>query len=79
MEGCQRGNVYGSYLHGIFDGEQAVQKLLEGLCKVKGISIGDIKPISQQEYRENQYDLLAQGVRENVEMDKIYEILERGI
>lgn len=31
------------------------------------------------EYKEKQYDLLADGLREYLDMEKIYKILEEGI
>ena len=32
-----------------------------------------------QEFKETQYDLLADGLREHLDMKKIYEILEEGV
>ena len=41
----------------------------------KGISF-DVKTIDIEEYKNSQYDKLADLIRENMDMDKIYEILE---
>jgi len=35
--------------------------------------------IDYQEYKQHQYDLLAQSVRENLDMEKVYEIVEKGL
>ena len=39
----------------------------------------EIKLTMVKEYKEKQYDLLADAVRENLDMDMIYSILENGI
>lgn len=78
-DGCCRGNVYGSYLHGIFDSAQAIEALIGCLCARKGLQGGDFADFDPQRYRQRQYDLLAQGIRENVRMDEIYRIIEAGI
>ena len=43
--------------------------------------VGDFVPDSErdEEYRESQYNLLADTVRSSVDMERIYEILEQGM
>ena len=77
-DGCQAGNIYGSYLHGFFDTEACREAVLGALAAQKGISLqGDAFDLKA--YKEHQYDLLAKGVRENLDMALIYRILEAGI
>ncbi|MDD6154486.1 MAG: cobyric acid synthase [Eubacteriales bacterium] len=76
-EGCIDGDVFGTYLHGLFDTGELTEKLADYLAKRKGLDISDIKPVSHAEYKEQQYDLLAEGVRQALDMDKIYEILDK--
>ena len=77
-DGCQAGNIYGSYLHGFFDTEACREAVLGALAAQKGISLqGDAFDLKA--YKEQQYDLLAKGVRENLDMALIYRILEAGI
>lgn len=79
LEGYKKGNVMGSYLHGIFDEEEFRRGLLEILCKKKGIAFEIEEGMSYQEYKERQYDKLADVLRENIDMKRIYEImLENG-
>lgn len=79
LEGYQKGNVIGCYLHGIFDEEEFRKRLLEILCKQKGIEWKQEDRTSYQEYKESQYDKLADILRENIDMKRIYEImLENG-
>ena len=35
--------------------------------------------IDEKVYKEQQYDKLAEGLRENMDMAKIYQILEEGL
>ena len=78
-QGCCQGNVFGTYLHGVFDHPQMAQQLINALCERKGIDPAQISAVDFAQYKETQYDLLAQGVRESLDMEKIYRILEEGI
>ncbi len=71
--------VYGTYIHGIFDGEGIAAKIVEALLARKGLSMDDVKVIDYQKYKQHQYDLLAQSVREHLDMEKVYEIVEKGL
>ena len=74
-DGCFKDNAAGSYLHGIFDEEDFREALLKLICARKGIAYTKGKGKSYQEYKEEQYDLLADGVRKAVDMERIYQIL----
>lgn len=77
-DGLNHGNVYGSYVHGIFDREEVAKTVVSALLKNKGLSDEDVKAVNLKEYKEQQYDLLADGIRKNVDMKLIYAILEQG-
>ncbi len=74
-DGMASGNVWGSYVHGIFDRGGFAQAFVSCLLKAKGLDPAQGVE-DWREYKERQYDLLAQGVREALDMRKIYEILE---
>jgi len=78
-DGCQNGNVYGTYVHGIFDDADVAYTVVKSLMKNKGIDFADYKNQSTEDYKQKQYDLLADTVRKSVNMDLIYNILENGI
>ncbi len=78
-DGCHEGNVYGSYLHGIFDSKEFTQALVESLFKVKGLDASSVQAVNMHDYKEEQYNKLAQVMRENMDMDLVYRILEEGI
>ena len=77
-DGCVRGNVLGTYLHGLFDRGEAVDKLASWLCARRGIDPGAAMPESRAAYKQRQYDLLADGVRAALDMDALRRIMERG-
>ncbi len=72
-------NIYGSYIHGIFDGDGIAKSIVDALLAKKGIKPDDVHTISFAEYKKQQYDILAEAVRKNLDMKKIYEILKAGI
>jgi adenosylcobyric acid synthase len=77
--GMCRDNIYGSYIHGIFDKEDVAKTLVSALYRAKGLDGGEIAGLNVQAYKERQYDLLAQGIRENIDMERLYRILGEGI
>jgi adenosylcobyric acid synthase len=74
----ERGNAAGSYVHGIFDTAAVSGALVRALFARKGIT-WDGAAADRSTYREQQFDLLASGVRKALDMDKIYRILEEGV
>ena len=73
------GNVYGSYVHGIFDAPGIADTVLGALCGRKGIEISALETFDMREYKEQQYDLLADAVREGLDMDYVYRVLDREV
>ena len=71
-EGCVCKNVFGTYLHGLFDSGELTQALVKLLCARKGISPRETRPTSMAEYRQAQFDLLADGVRRALDMGAVY-------
>ena len=71
------GRIWGSYLHGIFDNEDLVFGLVYDIMREKGINPGE-NHLSVAEYKEIQYNKLADLIRNNLDMDQIYRILFEG-
>ena len=80
MESCllNSGNVYGSYVHGIFDREEVAKAIISALLRAKGLSDEDVVSTDMAAYKEQQYDLLADGIRRNMDMELLYRIVEQG-
>lgn len=75
-EGCASGHVYGTYLHGLFDSGEATQRIAAYLAEKKGIPVDHRRPLSRREYAEKQYDILADVVRQAVDMKRIYALVK---
>ncbi len=77
-DGANVKNVYGSYVHGIFDSRQVSGEIIKTLYKKKKIPFCQ-ETLDRATYKQTQYDLLARQVRQSVDMDRIYDILMRGV
>lgn len=75
--GMSRGNVYGTYIHGIFD--KCAAEVVKCLCREKGISTADVKEVDMRAVREREYDRLADAVRESIDMELVYKILNKEV
>ena len=74
-EGCVCGNVFGTYLHGLFDTGELTEKLTAFLCRRKGIRPEAAALVPMAAYREQQYNKLADGVRAALDMAAIYKAM----
>lgn len=75
----QKGNVYGSYVHGIFDEDGIAQSVVHALYDRRGLGFDEDSEFDVRSYRESQYDQLAKAVRASLDMDLVYRILEEGV
>ena len=73
------GNVYGSYVHGIFDAPGIADTILRALCARKGVSFDAQATFDARGYKERQYDLLADVVRGGLDMSFVYRVLRREV
>ena len=78
-DGAQRGNVYGTYVHGIFDRKNVAEAVVRALGRAKGLDVNELAAVDFAAFKETQYDILADALREHLDMKKIYQILEDGI
>ena len=75
-DGAASGNVFGSYLHGLFDSGELVERFAQFLAARKGLTVPDVHIETRAACRDRQYDLLAEAVRQSLDMHRIYEIME---
>lgn len=75
-EGAAAGNVFGTYLHGLFDTGELTEKLAAWLLACKGLSAADVRAESHAAYKERQYDLLADAVRAAVDIAAVYRAMD---
>ena len=71
-------NIYGSYVHGLFDHESMANSVVQALAKRKGIEIEGGVFENYQAYKEKQYDKLADMLRKYLNMEVIYGILKEA-
>ncbi|MBR1702439.1 MAG: cobyric acid synthase [Lachnospiraceae bacterium] len=77
----QSGNICGTYIHGVFDGEGVAPAILNGLAAKKGVAVGTIgtgQMLDYRTYKETQYDLLAETLREHLDMEAVYGMLREA-
>lgn len=78
LDGCQQGNVYGTYLHGLFDSTACAQALVSALLAARGLDPDALVARDMTAYKQEQYDKLADIVRRSLDMDLVYQILRAG-
>lgn len=78
-DGCYTDNVIGTYVHGIFDEEEFRRAFVSLLCDRKGIVYEKNCRMTFREYKEMQYDRLADILRQSLNMKRIYEILDDSV
>lgn len=74
-DGAVRGNIYGCYVHGVFDRPEVSGELVRSLLLQKGMDADQVQAPDMFRYKEQQYDKLADVIRENLDMQAIYRIL----
>lgn len=71
------GKIWGTYLHGIFDNDGFRIAFVNYLRKQKGLEpISELENYTFNHNKQVQYDLLAERVRANLDIGKIYQILD---
>lgn len=68
-------NVYGTYVHGLFDQGNIAMALIRALAGKKGVTMEDEEGYDYQTFRERQYDILADTLRAYLNMEEIYGML----
>ena len=71
-------NVFGTYLHGIFDDIDFTRTILNNIRKMKNLEPIESNVKSFKEFKNQQYDKLADYLREHLDMEKIYEIMNES-
>ncbi|WP_018886549.1 cobyric acid synthase [Paenibacillus massiliensis] len=76
-EGCGTtdGRVWGTYLHGIFDNDRLRRAWLDQIREQKGLQ-PRMTTFSAREVKNQEFDRVAAVVREHLDMDRIYQLLQ---
>lgn len=68
-------NIYGTYIHGIFDRSEISTEIINSLMKSKGIEISHKDVIDMDKYKEKQYEILAENLEKAIDVDKLLAVL----
>lgn len=71
---CQ-GNIYGTYIHGLFDEKEVVKGIVNSLANELQVNIELENVTDYQTLKEREYDRLANTMREFMDMKAIYEMM----
>lgn len=71
----EAGNVFGTYIHGIFDDIQFTRNFLNIIRREKGLDDVESQVKDFEAFKDNEYNKLADVLRDSIDMGKIYEIL----
>ena len=73
---CDReGKAAGTYLHGIFDNSEFTLGVVNNLRSRKGLKELETGGTDYQDFKRKEYDRLAKLIRDNLDMKKVYEII----
>lgn len=75
MCGWQKGNCYGTYVHGIFDSSNIAERVVNALLASKKMQ-GNALACDTNAYKDMQYNKLADTVSASLDIQRIYGILE---
>ena len=81
-EGAACGNVFGTYLHGLFDEPGVALALARSLARMRGLPesvVGAAGAASAADHRAREFDRLADSVRGALDMEYVYRIIEEGV
>ncbi len=71
-------DVYGTYVHGVFDKAEMICALLGALAQKKGIALEHAGVLDYRDYKEKQYEKLADILSQYLDMREIYGILREA-
>ena len=78
-DGAAAENVFGTYLHGLFDSGALTERLAAWLLGRRGLSSEQALVESRRDYQERQYDLLADTVLSSLDMAAVYAAMDRYV
>lgn len=71
-------NIYGSYVHGLFDEGMIANAMVQALAEKKGIEMENGEFEDYRTFKDKQYDKLADTLRMYLNMEEIYGMLREA-
>ncbi|MFH1318565.1 MAG: cobyric acid synthase CobQ, partial [Candidatus Omnitrophota bacterium] len=72
----QDGRIWGTYIHGIFDNDVLRQNFLNQIRKNKNLTISGKNTVFDP---DREYDNLAILLKNNIDMDCLKKIIDKGV
>ncbi len=76
--GLCKDNVYGSYVHGIFDKAGVAKAVAKALADRKGVTLTGNELLDQREFTDREYDRLADGIRKSLDIPAVYAMMREA-
>ena len=76
--GICSGNIYGTYIHGFFDRGEVAETVVRALAGKKGIEFKGGETVDHREFKEKEFDRLADILRSSLDMDAVYSMLREA-
>lgn len=68
-------DIYGTYIHGIFDKKEVATAVISSLAKKKGVPSDTSSQLDQSDYRSRRYDMIANNLRQSLNTEMIISLL----
>jgi adenosylcobyric acid synthase len=75
MDGQYKDNVWGTYIHGIFDNDDLRRALINSVRKNRGLEETIHKNIIYNDLKDEAFKLWAEAVKTHIDMDFIYKMI----
>ena len=78
-DGAVRGNVMGTYLHGVLDAAPVVEALAQELLARRGLPLMEASAPDAARHKEAEYDKLADAIEASFDTAMLTRIVEEGV
>ena len=68
-------NVFGTYVHGVFDAKKVLDAIIRFLLMRKGMTTDGVNSTSYEEYKYRQYDIIADELSEAIDFEMLNKII----
>lgn len=76
--GVQKENIYGVAVKNLFCTDEVLNRTVKAVLKEKGQDVNKLSCASMEDYKQKCYNRIAALIRENIDMDLLYEIIQGG-
>lgn len=76
--GVQNENIYGVAIKNLFCTDEVLNRAVKAVLKEKGQDVNKLSCASMEDYKQKCYNRIATLLRENIDMDLLYEIIQGG-